>query len=66
MSSDAKKQQKTEKKESGPTSQESVQPEQQSLYSNDPRITWFEERVLNALKLKSDKWKKLALTPEYW
>ncbi|KAJ3090810.1 hypothetical protein HK102_002597 [Quaeritorhiza haematococci] len=31
---------------------------------NDPRIIWFEDRVINALKIKNDKWKKMALAVE--
>jgi hypothetical protein len=27
----------------------------------DARTGWFEERVLNALRLKSEKWKKMAV-----
>ncbi|KXS10801.1 hypothetical protein M427DRAFT_103173 [Gonapodya prolifera JEL478] len=30
----------------------------------DPRVEWFSERVLGALKLKGDKWKKLTAAPE--
>ncbi len=30
----------------------------------DARGNWFEERVVNALKIKNDKWKKLISTPE--
>ncbi|KAJ1566553.1 hypothetical protein HK405_009349, partial [Cladochytrium tenue] len=30
----------------------------------DTRLTWFEERVLNALKLKNDKWKKMVTIQE--
>jgi hypothetical protein len=30
----------------------------------DPRAAWFEDKVLPALKIKGDKWKKLTATPE--
>jgi hypothetical protein len=30
----------------------------------EPRGNWFEERVLNALKIKSDKWKKMLSATE--
>ncbi|KAJ3128700.1 hypothetical protein HK098_003691 [Nowakowskiella sp. JEL0407] len=30
----------------------------------DSRVSWFEERVCNALKIKNDKWKKMTQTPE--
>lgn len=32
----------------------------------DPRVEWFGDKVCNALKLKSDKWKKLTSAPENW
>ncbi|KAJ3220317.1 hypothetical protein HK099_004389 [Clydaea vesicula] len=31
----------------------------------DARGLWFEDKVVNALKIKSDKWKKLCTVPEY-
>ena len=30
----------------------------------DARVNWFEERVCNALKVKSDKWKKMTAVGE--
>jgi hypothetical protein len=30
----------------------------------DARGEWFEEKVTTALRLKSDKWKRLAQTPD--
>lgn len=30
----------------------------------DARVNWFEERVCNALKVKSDKWKKMTALGE--
>ena len=30
----------------------------------DPRINWFEDRVVNALKIKNDKWKKMISSIE--
>ncbi|KAJ3191413.1 hypothetical protein HK101_007802 [Irineochytrium annulatum] len=30
----------------------------------DPRVNWFEDKVLNALKLKGDRWKKMITIPE--
>jgi hypothetical protein len=30
----------------------------------DARGEWFEEKVTSALRVKSDKWKKLAQTPD--
>ncbi len=30
----------------------------------DARGEWFEEKVTSALRLKSDKWKKLASSPD--
>jgi dynein heavy chain len=30
----------------------------------DARINWFEDRVCNALKVKSDKWKKMTAMGE--
>jgi hypothetical protein len=32
----------------------------------DPRIYWFEEPVTKALKIKSDKWKKMTSHQESW
>ena len=31
----------------------------------DPKAAWFEEKVLAALKIKSDKWKKMTTTVEF-
>ncbi len=30
----------------------------------DARVAWFEERVLAALKVKGDKWRKYVSVPE--
>lgn len=30
----------------------------------DPRVHWFDEKVTSALKVKSDKWKKMIALPE--
>jgi hypothetical protein len=30
----------------------------------DARVNWFEDKVCNALKVKSDKWKKMTATGE--
>ena len=30
----------------------------------DPRINWFDDRVIQALKIKSEKWKKMLALPE--
>ncbi|RKO94585.1 dynein heavy chain and region D6 of dynein motor-domain-containing protein [Blyttiomyces helicus] len=35
-----------------------------AVHVADARIAWFEERVCNALKIKSDKWKKMLTLPE--
>ena len=32
----------------------------------DPRLDWFEDKVCKALRLKSDKWRKLVYTQENW
>jgi dynein heavy chain len=31
----------------------------------DARVNWFEDRVCNALKVKSDKWKKMVALGEF-
>ncbi len=60
--SDVKKPQKpsSPKKKDSDSSEASV-PVQVSV---DPRCAWFEDKVLAALKVKSDKWKKLTSAPE--
>ena len=32
----------------------------------DPRLDWFEDKVCKALRLKSDKWRKLIYSQENW
>ena len=32
----------------------------------DPRLDWFEDKVCKALRLKSDKWRKLTYSQENW
>ena len=34
------------------------------LIQIDSRINWFEDKVCAALKIKSDKWKKMTLAQE--
>lgn len=36
-----------------------------ALQQLDARGNWFEEKVTTALKIKSDKWKKMSTVPEY-
>lgn len=30
----------------------------------DPRGEWFEEKVVNALRIKSEKWRRMATSPD--
>ena len=51
------------KDEENPPAQSS---EDQSQRKTDTRCDWFEDKVCKALRIKSDKWKKMVYSNENW
>jgi len=59
MSSSKKGSPSTPSKDSPATTEEKV-------VKLDPRAEWLQEKIINQLKIKSEKWDKLVSTQDNW